>query len=168
MALLRFSFRKVTTKELFFRHLPGELLYLPESLEKIKMEKALEFLKTHRDVALATVEGDRPKIRVFQIMLQEGTTLYFATSAKKEVYHQLQQNPNVELLAMDGDISVRVTGRACFDVPDDTARRIYEGNEVLRRLYPDYRAMVYFRLPVTAVDYYDLAPTPPVLEHWER
>ena len=108
------------TKELFFRHLPGELLYLPDSLEKIKMEKALEFLKTHRDVALATVEGDRPKIRVFQIMLQEGTTLYFATSAKKEVYRQLQQNPNVELLAMDGDISVRVTGRACFDVPDDT------------------------------------------------
>ena len=106
------------------------------------MEKALEFLKTHRDVALATVEGDRPKIRVFQIMLQEGATLYFATSAKKEVYRQLQQNPNVELLAMDGDISVRVT-------------------EVLRRLYPGYKAMVYFRLPVTAVDYYDLAPTPP-------
>ena len=128
------------------------------------MEKALEFLKTHRDVALATVEGDRPKIRVFQIMLQEGATLYFATSAKKEVYRQLQ----VELLAMDGDISVRVTGRACFDVPDDTARRIYEWNEVLRRLYPGYKAMEYFRLPVTAVDYYDLAPTPPVLEHWER
>ena len=126
------------------------------------MEKALEFLKTHRDVALATVEGDRPKIRVFQIMLQEGATLYFATSAKKEVYRQLQQNPNVELLAMDGDISVR------FDVPDDTARRIYEWNEVLRRLYPGYKAMEYFRLPVTAVDYYDLAPTPPVLEHWER
>ena len=118
----------------------------------------MEFLKTHRDVALATVEGDRPKIRVFQIMLQEGTTLYFATSAKKEVYRQLQQNPNVELLAMDGDISVRVTGRACFDVTDDIACRIYEG----------YKAMVYFRLPVTAVDYYDLAPTPPVLEHWER
>ena len=102
------------------------------------MEKALEFLKTHRDVALATVEGDRPKIR------------------------------NVELLAMDGDISVRVTGRACFDVTDDIARRIYEGNEVLRRLYPGYKTMVYFRLPVIAVDYYDLAPTPPVLEHWER
>ena len=132
------------------------------------MEKALEFLKTHRDVALATVEGDSPKIRVFQIMLQEGATLYFATSAKKEVYRQLQQNPNVELLAMDGDISVRVTGRACFDVTDDIARRIYGGNEVLRRLYPGYKAMVYFRLPVTAVDYYDLAPTPPVLEHWER
>ena len=69
---------------------------------------------------------------------------------------------------MDGDISVRVTGRACFDVTDDIARRIYEGNEVLRRLYPGYKAMVYFRLPVTAVDYYDLAPTPPVLEHWFR
>ena len=77
----------------------------------------------------------------------------------------MQQNPNVELLAMDGDIAVRVTGRACFDVTDDIARRIYEGNVVLGRLYPGYKAMVYFRLPVTAVDYYDLEPAAPVLEH---
>lgn len=32
------------------------------------MEKALEFLKTNKEVAFATVEGDKPKIRVFQIM----------------------------------------------------------------------------------------------------
>lgn len=29
------------------------------------MEKALEFLKTNKEVAFATVEGDKPKIRVF-------------------------------------------------------------------------------------------------------
>lgn len=32
------------------------------------MEKAFDFLSRHRDVAFATVEADRPKIRVFQIM----------------------------------------------------------------------------------------------------
>lgn len=130
------------------------------------LEKALEFLKTHNDVAFATVEGDRPKIRVFRIMLQEGTVLYFATSPRKEVYRQLQADPYVELLAMEGDISVRVTGKVSFDVPDDTARRIYAGNEVLQRLYDSYASMVYFRLEISSLDYYDLTPDPPLLEHW--
>ncbi len=130
------------------------------------LEKALEFLKTHNDVAFATVEGDRPKIRVFRIMLQEGTVLYFATSPRKEVYRQLQADPFAELLAMEGDISVRVTGKVSFDVPDDTARRIYAENAVLQRLYDSYASMVYFRLEISSLDYYDLTPDPPLLEHW--
>ncbi len=38
-------------------------------------------------------------------------------------------------------------------------------NEVLRRLYDDYRQMVYFRLPVEQLEYYDLRPTPPIVLH---
>ncbi len=131
------------------------------------MEKAFEFLSRHKDVAFATVEQDKPKIRVFQIMKQEGHTLYFATSPQKEVYCQLQENPNIELLVMNGNISVRVTGRAVFDVPDEMAREIYEGNPVLPRLYKQYTDLAYFRLPVGKLDYYDLTPTPPTFEHYE-
>ena len=72
------------------------------------MEKAFIFLAKHKDVAFATIEGDRPKIRVFQIMKRENNTLYFATAPHKEVYRQLQLCPFVELLAMAGNISVRV------------------------------------------------------------
>ena len=131
------------------------------------MEKAFEFLNRHKDVAFATVEGDRPKIRVFQIMKQEGHTLYFATGPHKEVYRQLQANPHIELLAMEGNISVRVTGQALFDVSDETAQEIYTSNPVLPRLYKNYKDLVYFRLPVSRLDYYDLTPTPPLLEHYE-
>ena len=131
------------------------------------MEKAFDFLSGHKDVAFATVEQDKPKIRVFQIMKQEGHTLYFATSPHKEVYRQLQENPNIELLAMDGNISVRMTGRAVFDVSDEVAREIYADNPVLPRLYKQYTDLVYFRLPVAKSDYYDLAPTPPIFEYCE-
>ena len=131
------------------------------------MEKVFDFLSKHKDVAFATVEQNKPKIRVFQIMKQEGHTLYFATSPHKEVYWQLQENPNIELLAMDGNISVRVTGRAMFDVPDGLACEIYADNPVLPRLYKRYTDLVYFRLPVTRLDYYDLTPTPPTFEHYE-
>lgn len=129
------------------------------------MEKAFEFLKMNKDVAFATVEDGRPKIRVFQIMRQEGHTLYFATSPRKEVYRQLRQNPDVELLAMKGNISVRVAGRASFDVDDATAKEIYKDNPVLQRLYRQYTDLAYFRLSIGSVDYYDLTPTPPLQEH---
>ena len=39
------------------------------------MEKVFDFLSKHKDVAFATVEQNKPKIRVFQIMKQEGHTL---------------------------------------------------------------------------------------------
>ena len=132
------------------------------------MRKALEFLATHKDVAMATVEGNKPKIRVFQIMKQEGDTLYFATTARKAVYRQLQESPAIELLAMEGNISVRITGKAVFDVSDPVQKEIYETNAVLSRLYPSYLDMVYFRLTIEELDYYDLTPTPPLLEHYEN
>ena len=46
-------------------------------------DKAIQFLKDHKEIALATSEGNLPKLRIFQIMKQEGHVLYFATSAKK-------------------------------------------------------------------------------------
>ncbi|MCE9402911.1 pyridoxamine 5'-phosphate oxidase family protein [Bacteroides fragilis] len=130
------------------------------------MEKVLIFLSAHRDVAFATVEGDKPKIRVFQIMKREKDTLYFATATHKEVYQQLQKNPFVELLAMDGNISVRVKGKAIFDVSDSIGKEIYETNPVLIRLYHSYSDLVYFRLAISELDYYDLTPTPPILKHY--
>lgn len=130
------------------------------------MEKVLIFLSAHRDVAFATVERDKPKIRVFQIMKREKDTLYFATATHKEVYQQLQKNPFVELLAMDGNISVRVKGKAIFDVSDSIGKEIYETNPVLIRLYHSYSDLVYFRLAISELDYYDLTPTPPILKHY--
>ena len=83
------------------------------------MQTALDFLKQNNEVAFATCEGGLPKIRVFQIMKQEGTVLYFATSFKKAVYRQLQQTPDIELLSMNNKISVRCSGRVNFHVDDD-------------------------------------------------
>ncbi len=128
------------------------------------MDKALDFLKSHRDVAFATVEDGKPKIRVFQIMKQEGTELYFATAPHKEVYKQLQLNPSIELLAMEGDVSVRVVAQASFNVSDAVSREIFDANPVLPRLYTHYNDMVYFKLNISQINYFNLAYTPPQFE----
>ena len=132
------------------------------------MEKGLSFLMSHKDVAFVTVEDDKPKIRVFQIMKREKASLYFTTTTYKEVYKQLQKNPFVELLAMAGNISVRVKGKAVFDVPDNIGEEIYETNPILMRLYRSYSDLVYFRLDISELDYYDLTPTPPIFEHFDN
>ena len=133
------------------------------------MQEALDFLKQNKDVAFATVSADaRPMVRVFQIMKVDGTTLYFATSSRKNVYQELQANPAIELLAYKGNISVRVGGDARFDVADDVQKEIYDTNPVLQRLYADYRELTYFRMEIERMVYYDLSPMPPILRHYDK
>lgn len=131
------------------------------------LQQALDFLKAHNEVAFATCEGNIPKLRVFQIMKQEGNVLYFSTSSKKAVWQELKQNPNVELLAYADNVSVRCIGMVNFDVEEDVKQWIYDHNPVLPRLYGSYDQLVYFCLPVAELDYYDLTPTPPILKHFD-
>ena len=130
------------------------------------MQTALDFLKQNNEVAFATCEDGWPKIRVFQIMKQEGTVLYFATSFKKAVYRQLQQTPDIELLSMNNKISVRCSGQVNFHVDDDIKKWIFDNNPVLSRLYDSYDQLAYFSMNIAEMDYYDLNPTPPVLRHF--
>ena len=131
------------------------------------LQKALDFLRDHNEIAFATCEGNLPKLRIFQIMKQEGTVFYFATSPNKAVWKELQANPNVEVLAYADNISVRCSGMVNFDVEDDVKRWIYDNNPVLPRLYSSYDQLVYFCLPIAELDYYDLTPTPPVFKHFD-
>ena len=101
-------------------------------------------------------------------MKQEGTTLWFATSAKKDVYKELQRNPNVELLSWADNISVRCVGKVIFDVEDEIKQWIYDSNPVLSRLYDSYDKLDYFRMNIAAMDYYNLSPTPPEIKHFDN
>ena len=131
------------------------------------LHTALEFLKEHNEIAFATCEGNLPKLRIFQIMKQEGTVLYFATSPNKAVWKELQVNPNVELLAYADKVSVRCVGAVSFEVPDDIQQWIYDHNEVLPRLYTSYDKLAYFSLNIAEMDYFDLRPTPPIMKHFD-
>ncbi|WP_232369881.1 MULTISPECIES: pyridoxamine 5'-phosphate oxidase family protein [Prevotella] len=131
-----------------------------------KVVALLEIIDTGVDVAFATSEGDRPKIRSFQTMRRQGSTLYFATSPQKAVYRQLQENPNVEILATADRVSVRCSGAVDFHVDDECKRWIYDHNPVLSRLYSSYDKLAYFSLSIDEMDYYDLRPTPPVFRHF--
>ena len=131
------------------------------------IQKAFDFLREHNEGVLATISESKPCLRAFQIMKQEGETLYFATAPQKEVYRQLQANPNIEFMVLRGKVSVRCSGTAFFDVDDSTCRWIYDNNPVLPRLYTSYDKLVYFRMPVEHLEYFDLRSTPPEVLHYD-
>jgi len=62
---------------------------------------------------------------------------------------------------------VRCEGMVSFDVDDEKQRWIYENNPVLPRLYSSYNKLAYFVLPIAAMDYFDLRPTPPIFKHFD-
>ena len=131
------------------------------------IQQAIDFLCEHPAGVLATVADGRPKTRVFQVMKAEGTTLYFATAPQKAVWQQIQANPAVEFLVLHEGVSVRCSGTALFDVDDTTKRWIYYHNPVLPRLYSSYDTLVYFRLPIARLEYFDLRPMPPINKHFD-
>lgn len=131
------------------------------------LQTALEFLRKHNEITFATTDGTSPRLRIFQIMRQEGNMLYFATSVKKAVWQELQENPNVEILAYADNVSVRCSGMVNFYVDDDTKRWIFDHNDVLSRLYKSYDQLEYFCLPIAELDYFDLSPTPPINQHFD-
>ena len=77
------------------------------------------------------------------------------------------ENPNVEILAYAGSVSVRCFGMVNFSVEEDVKQWIYDNNPVLQQLYTGYDKLEYFRLPTTELDYYDLDPTPPTFLHYD-
>lgn len=128
---------------------------------------AFDFLEKNREVAFSTIRDARPSIRIFQVMKISGTTLYFATSPQKEVYTQLIENPAVEILAYKDNVQVRMAGDVVFDVPVNVQKEIFMENEILPDLYPAYDSLVYGRMAVKFVEYYDLTLRPPRIERYK-
>ena len=139
----------------------------------LPLSVAVQFLINHHEMALSTVQDGLPRIRAFQTMKlaysDNHIDLYFATAPFKAVWSQLQAQPYVEMLATAGTVSVRMGGKAVFDVDEETRREIFDakGNEVLPRLYATYDKLAYFRVRLDFIDYFDDAPAPCVYEHYD-
>ena len=132
-------------------------------------EKLLQIFQKNKEVAFATAVDGVPHVRIFQIMKIDAATnsIYFATSPKKQVYMQLNENPQVAILDLKGAEFGRINGTIDFNIPDGIQREIFESNPVLPHLYKSYKDLVYLRLPAQTADYFDLRTNPPTLVHYD-
>ncbi len=78
-----------------------------------------EFLGNAGTFFLATEDGDQPKTRPVSFQMLENGKIYFGVGKHKDVFHQIEKNPKVEICAYKGKDIVRYYGTAVVD--DDPA-----------------------------------------------
>lgn len=100
------------------------------------MDEILKFLAEAKTFYIATVDGDKPKVRPFGAVMEFEGKLYMCTNNTKAVYKQMVANPNIEVSAMAGDKWVRLAGKAVIDPRREAKARFLEVSPGLTRLYP--------------------------------
>ena len=76
------------------------------------MQEILRFLKDNAPFYLATVDGDKPKVRPFGFVMEHENKLWFCTNNQKNVYKQMQANPYIEISATAPDKTwIRLRGK---------------------------------------------------------
>ncbi len=117
------------------------------------MERVCKFLKDAGTYYLATVDGNKPKVRPFGTAHIFEGRLYIQTGRKKAVAKQLAANPNVEICAMSGGDWLRISGELVEDDRREARVSMLEAYPELQSLYSadDGNTQVWYFKNATAV-----------------
>lgn len=99
------------------------------------IEKVSKYLSEAKVFFLATVDGDKPKARPLGLQILHDDKIYFGVGDFKEVYRQMQENPNVEIVATRGEDILRYYGVAKFDDNQEVLDIAWEMLSDLKQLY---------------------------------
>jgi uncharacterized pyridoxamine 5'-phosphate oxidase family protein len=100
------------------------------------MEKVIKFLQDNKIFYLATVDGDKPKVRPFGAVLNINGKINICTGSWKDVFKQIQENPNVEISATGEDGAfLRLYGKVSSNTSSETRQNFFDAMPSLRELY---------------------------------
>lgn len=99
------------------------------------IEKVDSFLAQAGTFYLTTTDGDKPKCRPIGFHMVQGDTLYFGVGEFKEVYKQMQKNPNVEICATVDNEFLRYYGKAVFETDYAIAEKVLANAPGLQQIY---------------------------------
>ena len=100
-------------------------------------ERIDEFMNKAQVFFLATVDGDKPKNRPLGFHLLKDGKLYFGVGNHKDVYKQMEVNPNVEIVALVETDFLRYYGKAVFEETYDFADSLVAESDFLKSIYND-------------------------------
>ena len=101
------------------------------------MQEVYRFLKEAGTYYLATVEGDRPRVRPFgTVNIFEGR-LYIQTGKRKDVARQIAKNPHVEICAFKDGAWLRLSGELVEDDRIAAKKAMLDAYPELRGMYDE-------------------------------
>jgi uncharacterized pyridoxamine 5'-phosphate oxidase family protein len=120
------------------------------------MGKINDFLNEAKVFFLATENGNQPKIRPLGAHLEMDGKVLFGVGDFKDVYSQMQKNPQVEIVACKQNGHwLRYTGKAVFETDGKYAEAMLDTAPELREIYNDdtgYKLAVFHLENASAVD----------------
>jgi uncharacterized pyridoxamine 5'-phosphate oxidase family protein len=99
------------------------------------MQKVVDFLKEAGTYYLATVDGDKPRVRPFGTVNVFEGKLYIQTGKVKDVSKQIHANPNVEICAFNGKEWLRVAGELVEDDRREARQSMLDAYPTLQGMY---------------------------------
>ena len=99
------------------------------------MKEVYEFLKSVGTFYIATIDGDKPRVRPFGVVNIFEDKLYIQTGKIKNVSKQMQINPNVEICAFNGQVWVRLEGKVVRDDRIEAKSSMLDANPMLKNMY---------------------------------
>ncbi|MDO9535375.1 MAG: pyridoxamine 5'-phosphate oxidase family protein [Bacillota bacterium] len=100
------------------------------------MNEVLKFLTDNPTFYIATVDGDKPKVRPFGFVMEFEGKLWFCTNNKKNVYKQLKTNPCFEVSTTSPDRNwIRLKGKAVFNSTTAAKAKALEVAPILATMY---------------------------------
>lgn len=99
------------------------------------LQKVYDFLIQCGTYYIATIDGDKPRVRPFGTAAIFEDKLYIQTSKLKNVSKQIQINNNVELSAFNGDNWIRVSGKLIRDDRREAKAYVLDKHPSLKTMY---------------------------------
>ena len=112
------------------------------------MKEVYEFLKKAGTFYIATVDGDKPRVRPFGVVNIFEDKLYVQTGKIKNVSKQIEINNNVEICTFLNGKWIRVEGKLISDDRIEAKKSMLDANPSLRSMYDendDNTEVLYFK-----------------------
>ena len=129
------------------------------------MKETYEFLKECGTFYIATIDGNKPRVRPFGVVNIFEDKLYIQTGKSKKVSKQMQINPNVEICAFKDGKWLRLEGKVVRDDRKEAKVSMLEANPVLKSMYSaddDNTEVLYFEN--AKATFYSFTEDPRVIE----
>src|SRR5574344_1156376 len=100
------------------------------------MQRILGYLRKAGKYCIATMDGDQPRVRIFDTAIIYEGKLYIQTLKSRRVSGQIAKNPKVELCAQNGDGSwewIRVAGTLVEDDRVEPRQAVIEADPGLEQ-----------------------------------
>jgi len=125
------------------------------------MQEVLDYLKEAGTYYLATIDGDRPRVRPFGTANIFNGKLYIQTGKSKPCSKQMAANPKIEISAMVGGTWIRIEATAVNDDSVEAKQSMLDSYPMLKDRYSaedENTQVLYLKDAVATIASFEGAP----------